>query len=287
MSLNKNTETKLNTGKKLGDRLSTIDQVIWSEYTHIWDCCCDHGLLGMRLLDRNAAPHIHFVDVSQKLIEQLKHKLQTHQTTSPIESKWYAHCLDAATIDISALNGKHLFVIAGVGGDLTSDIVSALIRGIDGGPSKLEVDFLLCPIRHHYTLRRALRRLGCNLKREVLVEENRRIYEVVLVSYQAENGSRKYGDNDKVLDFEGATCASAARDNYLLDNRTAQESDSLRPISETGEDIWCPVDMRQKEIACRYLHSLIQHYARMAESGSEDALQKLKAYQRIAIHERY
>ena len=31
-------------------------------YDHIWDCCCGHGLLGMTLLARHAAEHIHFVE---------------------------------------------------------------------------------------------------------------------------------------------------------------------------------------------------------------------------------
>ncbi|HTG55937.1 MAG TPA: SAM-dependent methyltransferase, partial [Niabella sp.] len=45
-------------------------------YTHIWDCCCDHGLLGAALLSRQAAAHIHFVDIVPELMHELKNKLQ-------------------------------------------------------------------------------------------------------------------------------------------------------------------------------------------------------------------
>ena len=43
-------------------------------YDHIWDCCCDHGLLGRSLLSAYASrpqlsATIHFVDVVRPLIQ--------------------------------------------------------------------------------------------------------------------------------------------------------------------------------------------------------------------------
>ncbi|QSA20815.1 SAM-dependent methyltransferase, partial [Vibrio furnissii] len=37
---------------KLSKRLQTIEKLVTQHYDHIWDCCCDHGFLGMTLLQR-------------------------------------------------------------------------------------------------------------------------------------------------------------------------------------------------------------------------------------------
>ncbi|MDX2422429.1 MAG: SAM-dependent methyltransferase, partial [Amphritea sp.] len=47
---------------KLSKRLTQIEQLVAPGYTHIWDCCCDHGLLGAALLARHSDAQIHFVD---------------------------------------------------------------------------------------------------------------------------------------------------------------------------------------------------------------------------------
>ena len=38
---------------KLGNRLRQLERMIDQRYSQIWDCCCDHGLLGMSLLQRH------------------------------------------------------------------------------------------------------------------------------------------------------------------------------------------------------------------------------------------
>lgn len=238
--------------KKLGARLSTIEALISEDYVYIWDCCCDHGLLGINLLTCNAAPNIHFVDVSPELIEQLERKLESHFTGMLwMKRQWRTYCHDASDIKISKLTGKHLIVIAGVGGDLTRDIVSSLIEDFNGSAHDYELDFLLCPIRQHYMLREYLKELGCRSKKEVLVEENKRIYEVMLVTY--------------------------------LSNRTGDRDQSFPLVCETGNEIWHPFDAKQKTIAKRYLDLLVNHYSRATESGSLDAMKRLIAYQSIEI----
>ncbi|HSC68256.1 MAG TPA: SAM-dependent methyltransferase, partial [Cellvibrio sp.] len=59
------------TNLKLGKRLQQIELMVTANYDHIWDCCCDHGLLGAALLARKAAPHIHFVDIVPELMRKL------------------------------------------------------------------------------------------------------------------------------------------------------------------------------------------------------------------------
>lgn len=56
---------------KLSKRLQQIDHMVKHGYDHIWDCCCDHGFLGASLLEREAAAHIHFVDIVPELINNV------------------------------------------------------------------------------------------------------------------------------------------------------------------------------------------------------------------------
>lgn len=252
MLLKINAADKASTTKSLGKRLSAIDRMISTGYDHIWDCCCDHGLLGIHLLRRNAAPYIHFVDVTPQLIDDLEDKLRTFfAQPPPPNSQWLTHCQDAHDIPISKVEGQHLMVIAGVGGDLARDIVQSLISEVNSNKADQSIDFLLCPVRQHYSLRQSLKAQGCRLKKELLVEENKRIYEVILCTY-----ARNQADSD---------------------------AEALPLVCETGDEIWHAIDMQQVKLARRYLDLLVKHYSRMTASGSRDAEQMLKAYESIEI----
>ncbi len=96
------------------------------------DCCCDHGLLGAKLLQRDAASNIHFVDMVDDLMAELERKLmrffpqsvppQTALTPSVIlgSAQWQIHCIDVAQLPLDKFNqyATHLIIIAGVGGEL-------------------------------------------------------------------------------------------------------------------------------------------------------------------------
>ncbi len=129
---------------KISRRLQRINEMVTGDYDHIWDCCCDHGLLGMLLLERRAAPWIHFVDCVAPLMQQLTLELQqffpTKQANSLTlssvavkepnaalndshrqKSDWQVHCLDVAELPfhqvLNAAQTKQLIIIAGVGGE--------------------------------------------------------------------------------------------------------------------------------------------------------------------------
>ena len=107
---------------KLGKRLQYIDSMVTATYDHIWDCCCDHGLLGGALLSRQAATTIHFVDVVPELMSQLEHKLARFypkNSTPTFNSQWQIHCMDVSVLPVHKFNGKHLIIIAGVGSNST------------------------------------------------------------------------------------------------------------------------------------------------------------------------
>jgi tRNA (adenine22-N1)-methyltransferase len=169
---------------KLGKRLQQIDRMVPVKYDHIWDCCCDHGFLGMHLLARNAAPSIHFVDVVESLMADLASQLLKHHTKQAnqanLKSDWKVHCLSAAEISMPQCE-HNLVIISGVGGDLLIELVEAILKKHPNQP----LDFLLCPVHHNYKVRKALIKNGLGLIDESLVKENKRFYEVIYVSTTA------------------------------------------------------------------------------------------------------
>ncbi|KZN56449.1 hypothetical protein N474_11930 [Pseudoalteromonas luteoviolacea CPMOR-2] len=222
---------------KLGKRLLRISELVSNDYTHIWDCCCDHGLLGARLLDQNLDAKIHFVDIVTHLIEELDKKLDTFYKHK--SEKWQTHCLDVAKLPLAKYPGRHLVIIAGVGGDLCSDFVQKITRQ----HPHLTIDFILCPVHHLFTLRKSLNTLKLSLKNELLISENKRIYELIYVS------------------------------------SIEEEKAAVSPI---GEHIWHYRDDLERKIAEQYLNKTISHYTRISQ-GNTDVSDILSAYQQVTL----
>ena len=153
--------------------------MVTANYDHIWDCCCDHGLLGAALLAKQVAPHIHFVDIVPELMSELEKKLSHFfSVDSNSTSKWQVHCMDVSALPLQEYSGKHLVIIAGVGGDLMTTFVQAIHLQYQN----VSVDFLLCPVHHQFTLRQQLIQCDFSLLTEALIVENQRFYEILLVS---------------------------------------------------------------------------------------------------------
>ncbi|KAB2826013.1 tRNA (adenine(22)-N(1))-methyltransferase [Aliivibrio finisterrensis] len=163
---------------KLSSRLDTIKNKVTDHYDHIWDCCCDHGQLGVALLSSQPKSVIHFVDVVDELMVDLESQLQKH--ASAIQSQWQVHCMDVANLPL-VKGKKNLIIIAGVGGDLLIE----LVRSIQTRNSDIELEFILCPVLHNYMVRCELVEMGFGLISETVVKENKRFYEVLHISNQA------------------------------------------------------------------------------------------------------
>lgn len=211
---------------KLSKRLMHIEQMVTSGYTHVWDCCCDHGFLGASLLSRQAAQTIHFVDIVPELMTKIESKLQQFYLNSL--SEWKTHCLDVAKLPLKQYEGKHLIIIAGVGGDLMIQFINDIHRK----HPNLNIDFILCPVNNQFVLRQKLIELNFSLKNEILVEDNRRFYEILLVS---------------------------------------SISDKNRQISAVGDDIWQSVTVKQANVVKQYLEKTLNHYRRI-QQGSTDSI---------------
>ncbi|PKI15993.1 SAM-dependent methyltransferase [Colwellia sp. 12G3] len=200
--------------------------MVTSDYTHIWDCCCDHGFLGASLLSRQAAQTIHFVDIVPELITTIENKLQQFYLNSL--SDWKTHCIDVAKLPLKEYEGTHLIIIAGIGGDLMNQFINDIHRK----HPNLTIDFLLCPVNNQFTVRQKLIALNVSLKNEVLIEDNRRFYEIILVS---------------------------------------STSDTDRKVSDVGDDIWQSNTTTKANIVKRYLEKTLNHYSRV-QQGSTDCV---------------
>ena len=216
---------------KLSNRLQTLHSLVSNDYQHIWDCCCDHGFLGVQLLSDNKAPLIHFVDIVPSLMNELEGKLtryfpQDNNVEQHKQSQWKVYCLDVAAIPLDKHTGRHLVIIAGVGGDLTQKLVDDIHRQ---HPDK-DIDFLLCPVHQQFELRSHLKALKFGLIDEVLIEENRRYYEILLVS-------NNQGD--------------------------AEKSQNVSEISNVGDKIWTPSSDEKMKVSQQYKAKTLQHYLRI------------------------
>ncbi|GIU19696.1 SAM-dependent methyltransferase [Shewanella sp. MBTL60-112-B2] len=214
--------------------------MIEPRYEHIWDCCCDHGLLGAALLARKAAHNIHFVDVVPSLMLEVQQKLQRFYPDAELEqqgasvditvntsqfskcplndsqSYWQVHCLDVAQLALADKAQRQLIIIAGVGGELTIELVQQIIAR----HPQHSLEFILCPVHHIYKVRTAMAQLGLGLIDEHLMQENKRFYEILHLS-----------------------------------------STSQVPLSAVGSNMW---NLNRNLDKC-YLQNTLKHYQRIAQ----------------------
>lgn len=172
---------------KLGRRLKALDKLIGNNYQHIWDCCCDHGYLGRALLERHEVQHVHFVDCIDSITDKLRQQLLDPENRSKVNnlSSWQVHTMDVLDLPLHDYEQKaaHLIIIAGVGGELTL----AMVKHLWHQYSSLNIHFLLCPVHHQYELRSGLQMTSLTVLDELLVSENNRFYEIMLLATNSDN----------------------------------------------------------------------------------------------------
>ncbi len=190
---------------KVGTRLETIATLVKTHYDHIWDGCCDHGLLGMLLLQRRSADKVHFVDVLSTPMAKLQEQLERFFPANDEDlACWEVHCQKLETLQLTR-SDKHLVIIAGIGGDKVIEFVTS----IKTNHPFAEIEFLLCPVHHNYRVRSAMIKLGLGLIDEKLVTENGRFYEILHLSSGSTEPLSKVGS--KMWDF---TCSEHRQ--YLI-----------------------------------------------------------------------
>ncbi len=166
------------TSVKLGIRLSQLQSMLKQPYSIIWDCCCDHGLLGMSLIYQRLATKVVFVDILAHQMAQLEKELQ--QRFPQNDCSWQVLCEDVKAIEVPQV-ASQLFIIAGVGGDKTVEFIDSLSAAMHGLP----FDLLICSVQGNYSVRKALIQHGFSLKEERIIFENKRFYEAIYVTNQS------------------------------------------------------------------------------------------------------
>ncbi|MBB3167478.1 tRNA (adenine(22)-N(1))-methyltransferase TrmK [Simiduia aestuariiviva] len=161
---------------QLGKRLQLLARIIHSQhsrtpYDQVWDCCCDHGLLGRYLLTREIGKQVHFVDRVADIMALLP-PLLTHIDSS----RYQLLTQDAATLRLKS-GPRHAVIIAGIGGELATSMLDAIVTN---NPDAT-VDFLLCPNNSIFDLRDYLAGGPFTLLHEQLIKERKWFYEAILV----------------------------------------------------------------------------------------------------------
>ena len=189
---------------KLPIRLNALLEMIQGSYEHIWDCCCDHGYLGRAILSKDCSALVHFLDV----VESIIFKLEEDLISSDIDaSRWQTHVEDVMQLSLPAVESKQLLIIAGVGGDLTVEMVTAILRN----NPEAELEFLLCPVRQLNKVRVEMDSLGLGLVAERLVKDAGRYYELIHISTSEPKRISPVGE--QMWDL-----AEADHQEYLLQN---------------------------------------------------------------------
>jgi tRNA (adenine22-N1)-methyltransferase len=193
---------------KLSPRLQQLVNMVSKTYDHIWDTCCDHGLLGEALLhqletNENSASTIHFVDIVPELMFELEQRLSKRLPgRAPLDAEehehgfgWEVRCQDVIDLDLSEFpdDHTHLVIIAGVGGELAIEIVKKITARLSNLQQK-QIEFLLCPVYHQYKVRTSMHALGLRLEREVLLKDGKHFYEVLHVSFSSSHKISPIGE---------------------------------------------------------------------------------------------
>ncbi|MGH1371106.1 MAG: tRNA (adenine(22)-N(1))-methyltransferase TrmK [Cellvibrionaceae bacterium] len=158
--------------RALLERIETY-QLGNTPYHTLWDCCCDHGYLGIKLLHKGLCQHLHFNDQVPHLIDDLIDRLN-HYPSEYFKPSYSAAVMDAGQLQ---LNDAHhnLMILAGIGGEHMIDILNPLLEN----HPEMSVDFLFCPATTQFDLREYLAENNFELLYESLVTERNRDYEII------------------------------------------------------------------------------------------------------------
>lgn len=166
----------MNPSSSLGPRLNAIHELVAhaqhkDPYPCIWDCCCDHGYLGIKILTENLCEKLVFVDQVPHIIKQLETRIAPFSTGKHelITADAGELCFDSSL--------HHLVILAGVGGERTVEIIGS----IEQNHPDVKIDYILCPSTSQNVLREYLVEKNFGLVFESIVCEKKRCYEVLYV----------------------------------------------------------------------------------------------------------
>lgn len=174
---------------KLSKRLDSIKQLcekyLSGKYCFV-DMCCDHGHLGLSLAEQYKDLEFHFVDPVESIIENLK---RNHEGKKNL----FFLCKEGQRYQ--NISEKIVISICGVGGDLIMDIMKGLHQN---GISEKTV-FILSPHNRPVELRQFLMKNNFCAEQEILIEDNKKFYEMLVVSKDFSSKLDEIGTRQFVL----------------------------------------------------------------------------------------
>lgn len=164
--------------QSLFDAIEEVQGQALHRYDRIWDCCCDHGYLGIKIVEAKLCDKLIFVDQVPHIIQWLDSKLEKLP-----QERFDLIAGDAASLGFDA-NQRHLVILAGVGGGTIRAVMSAILKTYAGD----SIDFLLCPTNGVFEVREYLIEEQVSSICEWIVSEKGRQYEVMHIRAGAEGG---------------------------------------------------------------------------------------------------
>jgi tRNA (adenine22-N1)-methyltransferase len=152
---------------RLGKRLKALFDAIPPGYDTVWDLCCDHGRLGLALLESQRTGTVHFIDQVASIMDDLQVRLERYGATG-----YQVQTIAAERLALPP-DERALLVLAGVGDEVTLAIVNALSAQNPDCPP----DWLISPANSLFQVRRGLQQQEFGLLEEGVVFENGRGYE--------------------------------------------------------------------------------------------------------------
>jgi tRNA (adenine22-N1)-methyltransferase len=161
--------------KPLGSRLDTIfDSLLKNQ--DVWDFCCDHGLLGLRVYRSQEFKSIYFVDRVPQIMDKLENKFK-QRFLDPENLTNYQFILSDGEKVQQIVEGN--MVIAGVGTPTTLEI----LKGLQSQGYLNAQRLILAPQNYHDRFLLGMKEhLGSlfNLTKTLEVEESGRIRSIFI-----------------------------------------------------------------------------------------------------------
>jgi len=155
--------------QSLFDLIGDVQEQPLNRYDRIWDCCCDHGYLGIKIVEAELCDKLVFVDQVPHIIQWLESKLE-------VLPREHFDLIAGDAADLVFDPGqRHLVILSGVGGSTTTTIIDAILKTYEGD----FIDFLLCPANGIFEVREYLVEEQVSLIDEWIVSEKGRQYEVI------------------------------------------------------------------------------------------------------------
>lgn len=208
---------------------------------HIWDCCCDHGYLGEMFLNNLHNANVHFVDQVSTITDQLQTRLKDKK-----KNNYSIHCQDAGTLELND-NAIHIIMIAGVGGELSIQLVESIL-GNNPHINHDNIFIQLCPNYYVYDVRTYLHNKQFRIVDETLILDKKHHYEIILTS--THKHFKQHSIVSKTGEFWGQTKYKPQQYLKKLLRHYEQKGQAKNRIGLKAKDIFQAYQQVQKKLNC-------------------------------------